>query len=422
MKRLLALLMAALVLLSLPVASARADGDDPAAEPPAAQSAAPETTPDPTEVPAPEPTESPAPAPEETPVPEPTEAPAPAPEETLAPEPTESPAPDPTEPAETPAPGEDPVPTDEPVGGDEPGTEPASGDEPPAEKPHVQPQWAKSLEYWERKRQSIALTGDIREDVLTIARSQLGYSADPTCYEEDEDGRHYYTRYGAWDGATFNNWCDSFVSFCIFYAGNTAYPGESSCRRHMFALKEAGYWREWNAYVPQKGDIVFFSAPAQYPLPVHVGIVEEVLWGENGEPNRLATIEGNQRNPQGETACVRRMVRLLDDVIGYGTYTVGTVYPAGLSYRTDGYQTIEPDSPYFVEYPTKKALRFLGLENTPYYAYWFPDEPAVQPEPPAEKLLPEPKPEPPAEKKPLPEPKPQRPAKRKSAFVLSDAT
>ena len=62
MKRLLALLMAALVLLSLPVASARADGDDPAAEPPAAQSAAPETTPDPTEVPAPEPTESPAPA------------------------------------------------------------------------------------------------------------------------------------------------------------------------------------------------------------------------------------------------------------------------------------------------------------------------------------------------------------------------
>ena len=35
MKRLLALLMAALVLLSLPVASARADGDDPAAEPPA---------------------------------------------------------------------------------------------------------------------------------------------------------------------------------------------------------------------------------------------------------------------------------------------------------------------------------------------------------------------------------------------------
>ena len=258
--------------------------------------------------------------------------------------------------------------------------------------------------------------------MLTIARSQLGYSADPTCYEEDEDGRHYYTRYGAWDGATFNNWCDSFVSFCIFYAGNTAYPGESSCRRHMFALKEAGYWREWNAYVPQKGDIVFFSAPAQYPLPVHVGIVEEVLWGENGEPNRLATIEGNQRNPQGETACVRRMVRLLDDVIGYGTYTVGTVYPAGLSYRTDGHQTIEPDSPYFVEYPTKKALRFLGLENTPYYAYWFPDEPAVQPEPPAEKLLPEPKPEPPAEKKPLPEPKPQRPAKRKSAFVLSDAT
>lgn len=401
MKRLLALLLAVLVLLSMPVTLVRADGEEsPATETPA---------PDPTEPPAPDPTEPPAPDPTEPPAPDPTAPPAPDPTAPPAPDPTAAPVPDPTaapapDPTAAPAPAPTAVPTAK------------------AEKPHDQPQWAKSLEYWERKRQSIALTGDIREDVLTIARSQLGYSADPTCYEEDEDGRHYYTRYGAWDGATFNNWCDSFVSFCIFYAGNTAYPGESSCRRHMFALKEAGYWREWNAYVPQKGDIVFFSAPAQYPLPVHVGIVEEVLWGENGEPNRLATIEGNQRNPQGETACVRRMVRLLDDVIGYGTYTVGTVYPAGLSYRTDGYQTIETDSPYFVEYPTKKALRFLGLENTLYYAYWFPDEPAVQPEPPAEKLLPEPKPEPPAEKKPLPEPKPQRPAKRKSAFVLSDAT
>ena len=235
-----------------------------------------------------------------------------------------------------------------------------------------------------KEYRDMVLTGDLREDILIIARSQLGYSADWTCYEEDETGRHLYTRYGAWDGATFSDWCDSFVSFCIFYAGNASYPGESSCYRHMFALKKAGYWREWNSYIPRKGDIVFFSFPAQYPMPAHVGIVEEVIWGEGNQPSRLVTIEGNQNNPNGGTACVRRMVRLLSDVVGYGTYEPGKIYPEGYSYRTDGWQTIDPDSPYFLEYPVEEVLRFLGLENTQYYAHWFPDEPEEEaPEEPA---------------------------------------
>ena len=35
---------------------------------------------------------------------------------------------------------------------------------------------------------------------------------------------------------------------------------------------------------------------------------------------------------------------------------------------------IDRDSPHFVEQPTREALRFLGLENTPYYANWFPED------------------------------------------------
>ena len=407
MKKLLALVLAALLLFSMPVASARADGEDPAAEPPAPETIESEVTPEPTDPPAPAETE-PTPSPSDPPAPDSTEEPAPTPE------PTEEPEPEPTEepvPTEEPEPTDEPVPTQEPEPEptDEPVAEPEDDDEDPVDKPHDQPRWSKSLAYWERERQDIALTGDIREDVLIIARSQLGYSADATCYEEDETGRRFYTRYGAWDGATFSDWCDTFVSFCIFYAGKTDYPAESSCRRHMFALKEAGYWREWNAYVPQKGDIVFFSFPAQYPMPCHVGIVEEVIPGEGGAPSRLITIEGNQLNPDGKTACVRRMVRSVSDVVGYGTYTIGKIYPQGYSYRTDGFQTIEPDSPYFVEYPMEEVLRFLGLENTSYYARWFPEGPAAEPEG-----------EPPA-KKPLLLPKPQRPEKGKPVFDRHEA-
>ena len=74
----------------------------------------------------------------------------------------------------------------------------------------------------------------------------------------------------------------------------------------------------------------------------------------------------------------------------------------------DQFRTME-DSQYFVEYPVEDVLRFLGLENTPYYAHWFPNEPAVDPEP-----------EPPV-KKPLLLPKPQRPEKGKPVFDRHEA-
>ena len=416
MKRLLALLLAAL-LLSMPLSFARAEGEESPAEPPAQDTQSPEATEPPATV-----TESPAPTAEsEPPAPEETEAPQQTPEESAEAEPTPAPSAgegegsqetaDPNDPGTNGAQGEDPAaPT-----GNEAVEDPETTENPAAEDPEApeeeepseaaeetssdHPQWLKSLECWEREYPTIALTGDLREDILTIARSQLGYSADWTYYVEDEGGRHLYTRYGAWDGAMFSDWCDTFVSFCIYYGGNRSYPGESSCYRHMFALKRSGYWREWNSYIPQKGDIVFFSFPAQYPIPSHVGIVEEVLWGNGNEPSRLVTIEGNQNNPDGKTACVRRMVRLLSDVVGYGTYEPGKTYPEGCSYLTDGWQTIDPDSPYFVEYPVEEVLRFLGLQNTQYYAHWFPngpepatpEAPAPEPEAPTPEFLPEPK-------------------------------
>ena len=396
MKRLLALLMAMLVLFFMPVSFARAEEDEPTETPPASETSEGEA---PEQIPPAADEQTPTAAEEET-----EGAQSDAGTDALE-EPSQNSAPEDGDPSDEPLSNDEGASGEEPSDDGDPSDEtPAEdGETEPAEPPHDQPQWLKSLECWERERADIPLTGDIREDILTIARSQLGYSADWTCYEEDEAGnKGFYTRYGAWDGATFGEWCDSFVSFCVYYAGFTNYPTESSCGRHMFALKRAGYWREWNSYIPRQGDIVFFSFPSQYPMPSHVALVEEVIWGDGNEPSRLVTIEGNMSNPDGSTACVRRMVRLLSDVMGYGTYEAGKVYPQGYSYRTDGFQTIDPDSPYFLEYPVEEVLRFLGLEHTEYYAYWFPDGPAAEP---AEELPPEPTG--PAEI-PLPETKPRR--------------
>ena len=105
-----------------------------------------------------------------------------------------------------------------------------------------------------------------------------------------------------------------------------------------------------------------------------MGLVEEVIPAQNGKPGRLITIEGNLSNPEGGTSCVRRMERELDCVIGYGTYEAGKIYPETYSVRYNGWQVIDENSPYFVDRPTREALRFLGLVNSPYYAYWFPED------------------------------------------------
>lgn len=257
----------------------------------------------------------------------------------------------------------------------EPGGDPNYEGDEPVDGNHDKPRRSKSLAYWEEKMASIHLTGKLAEDVLTIAQSQVGYSADSTCYEETASGgKKYYTRYGEWYGNSFIDWCDAFVSFCVYYAGSESYPVEASCYRHMMSLKRTGYWREWNAYVPKKGDIVFFALKLDkgQARPTHVGIVEEVIPGDGVQPGKLITIEGNQRNPDGGTSCVRRVERNLKYVVGYGTYERGKTYPEQDSVRSNGRTVIKEDSRSFVEYPTEAAMRFLGFLNTRYYAYWFP--------------------------------------------------
>lgn len=253
-------------------------------------------------------------------------------------------------------------------------------------QPHDKPLKEKSLEYWEQAElPALTLTGDFRTDVLIIADSQVGYSADKTCYEETDSGRRrFYTRYGAWDGATFGDWCDSFVSFCVYYAGNADYPRESSCGRHMFLLKAAGYWREWNSYIPQPGDLVFFKLGEGTMAPNHVALVEQVIWGEGTEGGKLITIEGNMPNPNNGLECVRRMTRSLDQVVGYGTFEAGKVYPNEYTVRSDGWEIIGEDSIYFIEYPREEVLRFLGLYGSWYYDHWFPATEAEPEEPASE--------------------------------------
>jgi len=55
---------------------------------------------------------------------------------------------------------------------------------------------------WQEMFEDYPYGGDLRQDLVAIAETQVGYSESTRNFEVDSDGeRHGYTRYGAWYGA-----------------------------------------------------------------------------------------------------------------------------------------------------------------------------------------------------------------------------
>ncbi|MDO4492272.1 MAG: CHAP domain-containing protein [Clostridia bacterium] len=115
---------------------------------------------------------------------------------------------------------------------------------------------------WTADFAHIALTGNYADDALAIAETQLGYTESKGNYVVGEDGKKKgYTRYGAWYGVPYGDWCAMFCSFCLSFADarSVGYPIGSGCATWIERLKAAGWYREADAYEPKPGDLVFFK-------------------------------------------------------------------------------------------------------------------------------------------------------------------
>lgn len=93
------------------------------------------------------------------------------------------------------------------------------------------------------------LTGNWAADVLAVADSQLGYKESTANYAvvENAAGTEVakgYTRYGAWWGDAYGDWCAMFASFCLSYAGvpEEVVPQDANCQNWIEALSAEGVW------------------------------------------------------------------------------------------------------------------------------------------------------------------------------------
>ena len=125
---------------------------------------------------------------------------------------------------------------------------------------------------WQELFEDYPYTGELRKDLVGVAKTQVGYAESTLNFEADDaEVRHGYTRYGAWYGAPFNEWSAMFVSFCLYYAGAdlNEYPISSGANTMASLWDEQGKYSLNGQYVPVSGDLVFFEDNT-------VGIVTEV--------------------------------------------------------------------------------------------------------------------------------------------------
>ena len=155
------------------------------------------------------------------------------------------------------------------------------------------------------------LTGETAgENVALVAKSQIGYTQSGRNYEvDDAGGKHGYTRYGAWYGYPYSEWCAMFASFCLHYAGveQADVPYAAGCVYWTERLEDAGLYKSAGEYEPKTGDLVFFDTDGDGASD-HVGIVTE-LRGETME-----TVEGNV----GGEVVEKRHELTDEDVFGFG--------------------------------------------------------------------------------------------------------
>ena len=125
---------------------------------------------------------------------------------------------------------------------------------------------------WQEMFAAFPRSGDLREDLTGIAKTQVGYAESTRNFEADaNDVQHGYTRYGAWYGAPYGDWSAMFVSFCLHYAGaeQSEFPASSGADTMAALWDNLGKYEPAGQYVPVSGDLVFFDDNT-------VGIVTEV--------------------------------------------------------------------------------------------------------------------------------------------------
>ena len=119
-------------------------------------------------------------------------------------------------------------------------------------------------EEWQAANADTVITGEWNEDLLSVAKTQLGYEQSEKNFEIDPaDGvtLRYYSRYGQSYGNAYGEWDVMFLAYCLKYAEipQSAIPQEASVLALRSSMSGMDWLLEEDGSAAQPGDIVIYN-------------------------------------------------------------------------------------------------------------------------------------------------------------------
>ena len=170
---------------------------------------------------------------------------------------------------------------------------------------------------WDKMFDGFALTGNWPTDLVAVAATQLDYAESSANFAMNVRREcNGYTRYGAWYGIPYGEWCAMFVSFCLHYAGieDADFPYNSGCEAWVEKLSADGLYASAADAYPKEGDLIFYDEDGD-TMADHVGIVS----GYDANSGTIYSIEGNLDNRVQKRDIGRYDWRIM----GYGLMPMG---------------------------------------------------------------------------------------------------
>ena len=152
---------------------------------------------------------------------------------------------------------------------------------------------------------NVTLNGSWPEDLVAVAKSQLGYQESEKNFKldtEDQATVRGYSRYGAWYGNPYGEWDVMFLSYCLQFAGvpQSAVPQRAGVLALRSDLQGSDILKDAGSSAAKPGDIVLYQTTTTetVALETQYGIAVLNLDGEQqqtaSEPQteeRVVTIE-----------------------------------------------------------------------------------------------------------------------------------
>ena len=152
---------------------------------------------------------------------------------------------------------------------------------------------------WEDSLAGLIRSPSTAENIVTVARSQLGVEESVLNFHVDEFGvRRGITRYGQWYGNSYGDWSAMFASFCLHYAGVEDVPENAGAESLRLEWAQEQLYLPASEHTPLTGQLVFLDKDAD-------GAADAVAIVEKLEENVIFAIEGNLRQQVTQIGTVK---------------------------------------------------------------------------------------------------------------------